>query len=160
MRASTRRRPTGRRWRCRRTNSSGRRGRSSFEVRSLSLSLNSCPIAKDAADAILACSAAGLFENAYASFLRTPEKARTPRQEQRLLRRLESTYIELEQLDNPTPDVVELRAQRVERALWINARLVEIDGMGIDEETDSEDDGEESDEEELSGRMARQARMD
>jgi len=32
--------------------------------------------------------------------------------------------------------------------------------MGIDEETDSEDDGEESDEEELSGRMARQARMD
>lgn len=108
--------------------------------------------------------AAGLFENAYASFLRTPERARTARQEQRLLRRLESTYIALERLDNPTPDVVELRAQRVERALWINARLVEIDAMGLEsedeEEGDDEGEGEESEEEELSRRMEGQVRVD
>ncbi|GAA6014973.1 hypothetical protein JCM11491_002378 [Sporobolomyces phaffii] len=90
--------------------------------------------------------AAALFENAYASFLKTPTNLRTPRFERRLLRRLEATYCDLELLDNDTPEVVELRAQRVERALWINERLIAL-GDGRDDEDDDEMDGSDDEDE-------------
>ncbi|GAA6060476.1 hypothetical protein JCM10212_007107 [Sporobolomyces blumeae] len=93
--------------------------------------------------------AAALFENAYASFLKSPPSIRRPKFEKRLLRRLEATYCDLEILDNATPEVVELRSQRIERALWINERLTALgDGRssGPDDEADeSEDEDEDRD---------------
>ncbi|GAA5962340.1 hypothetical protein JCM3765_002944 [Sporobolomyces pararoseus] len=105
--------------------------------------------------------AAALFENAYASFLKSPSKLRKPRFERRLLRRLEATYCDLENLDNETPEVVELRSQRIERALWINERLIALgDGKsGEDDddmdESDDEDEGAASEDEDESDRLAR-----
>ncbi|GAA5820619.1 hypothetical protein JCM11251_003079 [Rhodosporidiobolus azoricus] len=107
--------------------------------------------------------AAALFENAYASILRAPPSSHRRRTELRLLRRLESTYITLETLDSPSPDVVELRSQRIERALFINERLValgdadaEANGVASDEEEGAEEEEEElsSDEDEVE-RVAR-----
>ncbi|KAI5480559.1 F-box and WD repeat domain containing protein [Pseudohyphozyma bogoriensis] len=101
--------------------------------------------------------AAGLFENSYASYQRTPAKGRTAREEQRILRRLETTYCLLEELDNETPEVVELRAQRVERALWINDRLLALgnDGEGSESEDEEDEDVDtDSDDEQLSRRTA------
>ncbi|GAA6042057.1 hypothetical protein JCM8097_004085 [Rhodosporidiobolus ruineniae] len=101
--------------------------------------------------------AAALFENAYASILRAPSSSRRRKTELRLLRRLEATYLDLELLDNPSPAVIELRSQRIERALFINDRLValgdgqvEEDDAGSDHERAAEDEEEEvsSDEEE------------
>ncbi|GAA5893996.1 uncharacterized protein JCM6883_003691 [Sporobolomyces salmoneus] len=105
--------------------------------------------------------AAALFENAYASFLKSPANLRKARFERRLLRRLEATYCDLEILDNETPEVVELRSQRIERALWINERLIALeDGKnGQDEdymdESDDEDEGADSEDEDESERLAR-----
>ncbi|GAA5925269.1 uncharacterized protein JCM15063_004978 [Sporobolomyces koalae] len=102
--------------------------------------------------------AAALFENAYASFLKTPANLRKTRFEQRLLRRLEATYCDLEILDNSTPEVIELRSQRIERAMWINERLTALgDGKsGVDEmeETDDEDEERDSEDEDESDRLA------
>ncbi|GAA5999905.1 hypothetical protein JCM10207_005965 [Rhodosporidiobolus poonsookiae] len=96
--------------------------------------------------------AAALFENAYASILRSPPSSRRRKTELRLLRRLESTYLSLEPLDNSSPSVLELRSQRIERALFINERLVALgDGSGrpgVDEEEDGESDREVAAEEE------------
>ncbi|GAA5887915.1 hypothetical protein JCM6882_000801 [Rhodosporidiobolus microsporus] len=101
--------------------------------------------------------AAALFENAYASILRAPPSSRRRKTELRLLRRLESTYIDLEHLDSTSsPEVIELRAQRIERALFINERLVALgdgsgDGQGEEGEGEgSEEDGEGEDAEEES----------
>lgn len=110
---------------------------------------------------LLVVSAAGLFENAYASFLRTPQHARSKREERRLLRRLETTYCNLEELDNETPEVVQLRSERVERALWINDRLLALgdnDDDEADDESDAEGDGADEDSDEelgLSSRLGR-----
>lgn len=96
--------------------------------------------------------AAGLFENSYASFLRTPQHVRSKREERRILRRLESTYCNLEELDNDSPEVIQLRSERVERALWINDRLLALgdnDDEEADDESDAEDEGEEDSDEEL-----------
>ncbi|GAA6003630.1 uncharacterized protein JCM10292_000659 [Rhodotorula paludigena] len=90
--------------------------------------------------------AAALFENAYASILRSPRSSRRKRLELRLLRRLEATYCDLENLDNSTPEVVELRSQRIERAVFINDRLVALGDTGGDDEM-AESDHEEADEE-------------
>ncbi|GAA5897915.1 hypothetical protein JCM8208_003191 [Rhodotorula glutinis] len=71
--------------------------------------------------------AAALFENAYASILRSPPSSSRRTLELRLLRRLEATYCDLELLDNDsTPEVVELRSQRIERAVLINDALVAL----------------------------------
>lgn len=106
--------------------------------------------------------AASLFESAYASFLRSKLTIKT---EQRLLRRvslrqsyertsadasglqLENAYILLEKLDNDEPEVQEMRAQRIDRAMFINDRLTLLDGelankTGEDIEEDEDDDGE------------------
>lgn len=105
--------------------------------------------------------AAALFENAYASFLKSPSNLRKARFERRLLRRLEATYCDLEMLDNTTPEVIELRSQRIERALWINERLIALgdgkDGQDDDDmdETDEEDEGgADSEDEDESVRLA------
>lgn len=68
---------------------------------------------------------------------------------------LEATYCDLEILDNSTPEVVELRNQRIERAMWINDRLIALgDGQQEDmDESDSEDVGD-SDEEDEAGSLA------
>ncbi|BGP16623.1 hypothetical protein JCM10213_000461 [Rhodosporidiobolus nylandii] len=98
--------------------------------------------------------AAALFENAYASTLRASPSSRRRRTELRLLRRLEATYLDLELLDNSSPEVLELRQQRIERALFINSRLVALgDGAGGGDEdgadgSDDEDEEEESSDEE------------
>ncbi|KDE09270.1 hypothetical protein MVLG_00588 [Microbotryum lychnidis-dioicae p1A1 Lamole] len=97
--------------------------------------------------------ASGLFENAYASFLRTPTKARqNKKEEQRLLRRLEATYCDLEELDNHTPEVVQLKSERVARALWINDRLLSL-GDDADDDSDLDDADEDSDEEMITRRF-------
>ncbi|GAA5868082.1 hypothetical protein JCM3774_001012 [Rhodotorula dairenensis] len=71
--------------------------------------------------------AAALFENAYASIVRAPVSARRRRLELRVLRRLEATYCDLEHLDNTSSaEVIELRAQRIERAVLINERLISL----------------------------------
>ncbi|GAA5921697.1 hypothetical protein JCM3775_001771 [Rhodotorula graminis] len=71
--------------------------------------------------------AAALFENAYASILRSPPSSSRRTLELRLLRRLEATYCDLELLDNDsTPEVVELKSQRIERAVLINDALVAL----------------------------------
>ncbi|GAA5967800.1 hypothetical protein JCM11641_005768 [Rhodosporidiobolus odoratus] len=97
--------------------------------------------------------AAALFENAYASILRAPASSRRQRTELRLLRRLEATYLDLELLDNTTPEVLELRQQRIERALFINSRLVALgDGEEDDmEESDHEAAAEDEEDEEGEG---------
>lgn len=56
--------------------------------------------------------------------------------------------------------MVELRSQRIERALWINERLIALgEGNGQDEddmdESDDEDEGFDSDDEDESDRLAR-----
>ncbi|BGP40497.1 hypothetical protein JCM10450v2_004480 [Rhodotorula kratochvilovae] len=114
--------------------------------------------------------AAALFENAYASILRSPPSSSRRRLELRLLRRLEATYCDLEHLDNSTPDVIELRSQRIERAVFINDALVALgDGEGgedemegsdherADEDAEGEEEEESSDEEDdrLARRFAR-----
>ncbi|GAA5943205.1 hypothetical protein JCM1841_002072 [Sporobolomyces salmonicolor] len=108
--------------------------------------------------------AAALFENAYASFLRAPPSSRRHKREQRLLRRLEATYCDLELLDNSTPEVIELRSQRVERALWINDRLLALgdgDGEGDEDEMEESDheraveEDEDEDEDDEAERLAR-----
>ncbi|GAA5833272.1 hypothetical protein JCM9279_001474 [Rhodotorula babjevae] len=78
--------------------------------------------------------AAALFENAYASILRSPPSSSRRNLELRLLRRLEATYCDLELLDNDsTPEVVELKSQRIERAVLINDALVALgDGQAQD----------------------------
>ncbi|SCZ88235.1 BZ3500_MvSof-1268-A1-R1_Chr2-1g04277 [Microbotryum saponariae] len=102
---------------------------------------------------ILAFLASGLFENAYASFLRTPTKARqNKKEEQRLLRRLEATYCDLEELDNHTPEVVQLKSERVARALWINDRLLSL-GDDADDDSDLDDADEDSDGEMITRRF-------
>lgn len=74
---------------------------------------------------------------------------------------LEATYCDLENLDNETPEVVELRSQRIERALWINERLIALgDGKsGEDdddmEDSDEEDEGADSEDEDEPDRLAR-----
>ncbi|KAG0653882.1 hypothetical protein C6P46_002172 [Rhodotorula mucilaginosa] len=132
--------------------------------------------------------AAALFENAYASILRAPASARRRRLELRVLRRvsmmasaresdslvdtaygsrqLEATYCDLEHLDNTSsPEVIELRSQRIERALLINERLISLGdgassglrstrngrgrgGTGLDEDEMDESDREQAAEEE------------
>ncbi|KAL8279194.1 hypothetical protein RQP46_008450 [Phenoliferia psychrophenolica] len=100
--------------------------------------------------------AAGLFENAYASFRRTPPGPNTSREEQRILLRLEAAYCDLEELDNDTPEVVELRSQRVDRALWINERLVALhDELGNDSESGDEEVDSDEEDADLSRSMAR-----
>lgn len=82
-------------------------------------------------------------------------------------KQLETTYCNLEELDNSSPEVVQLREERVARALWINDRLVAL-GDGEDEddveedESDDDEDGEgegesevDSEEEELRRRFGR-----
>ncbi|BGP25038.1 proteophosphoglycan ppg4 [Rhodotorula toruloides] len=103
--------------------------------------------------------AAALFENAYASILRAPQSARRRKLELRLLRRLEATYCDLELLDNDTPEVVELRSQRIERAVFINDRLVAL-GDGEDDMVESDhehaaEDEEDEDSDEEEERLAR-----
>lgn len=57
--------------------------------------------------------------------------------------------------------MLELRAERVERALWIDERLVKLDSEGLgSEESGTDGEGEESEEEELSRRMGREVRLD
>ncbi|KAM0752823.1 hypothetical protein T439DRAFT_323433 [Meredithblackwellia eburnea MCA 4105] len=100
--------------------------------------------------------AAGMFQNAYASFRRTPVGPTTSKEEQRILTKLEAAYCDLEELDNDTPEVVELRSQRVDRALWINERLVKLhDEVG--EESESGGEEVESDEELLVQSLGRTA---
>jgi len=69
---------------------------------------------------------------------------------------LEATYCDLEILDNSTPEVVELRQQRIERAMWINDRLIALGDGHEDEMEESEDEDEEdSDEEDEAERLAK-----
>ncbi|KAK4047949.1 hypothetical protein OIO90_005987 [Microbotryomycetes sp. JL221] len=91
--------------------------------------------------------AAALLENAYASFLRAPSRSRNKKKERKLLRRLESTYCNLEELDNEAPETQQLRSERVERALWINDRLLAL-GDTEEDEQDESDEEEDSDEDE------------
>ncbi|KAK4701191.1 hypothetical protein P7C70_g5045, partial [Phenoliferia sp. Uapishka_3] len=97
---------------------------------------------------------AGLFENAYASFRRTPVGVNSSREEQHILLKLEAAYCDLEELDNDTPEVVELRSQRVNRGLWINERLVALHN-DVGDDSDSGDEEVDSDEEGLADGMAR-----
>ncbi|TNY24834.1 Proteophosphoglycan ppg4 [Rhodotorula diobovata] len=97
--------------------------------------------------------AAALFENAYASVLRSPRTPSRRKLELRLLRRLEATYCDLELLDNDaTPEVQQLRHQRIERAVFINDALVALEGgsggaRGAGGRDGEEDEMEESDQE-------------
>lgn len=73
---------------------------------------------------------------------------------------LEATYCDLELLDNDTPEVVELRSQRIERAVFINDRLValgdgEDDMVESDHEHAAEDEEDEEDSDEEEERLAR-----
>jgi len=72
---------------------------------------------------------------------------------------LEATYCDLEVLDNATPEVVELRSQRIERALWINERLIALgdgkDGADdMDDQSDEEYEDADSEDEDESERLA------
>ncbi|BGO91789.1 hypothetical protein NBRC10512_006271 [Rhodotorula toruloides] len=102
--------------------------------------------------------AAALFENAYASILRAPQSARRRKLELRLLRRLEATYCDLELLDNDTPEVVELRSQRIERAVFINDRLVAL-GDGEDDMVESDHEHAAEDEEDEEGSDEEEERL-
>ncbi|KAM0791597.1 hypothetical protein ACM66B_006040 [Microbotryomycetes sp. NB124-2] len=99
--------------------------------------------------------AAALLENAYASYLRSPSRSRSRRKELRLLRRLETTYCNLEELDNEAPETLQLRSERIERALWINDRLLALgDTEEDDEDVSDEDSEDETDEDLLARRLA------
>ncbi|KAK4047163.1 hypothetical protein OIV83_005615 [Microbotryomycetes sp. JL201] len=101
--------------------------------------------------------AAALLENAYATYLRSPSRSRSRRKELRLLRRLETTYCNLEELDNDAPETLQLRSERIERALWINDRLLALGDTNEDEEDISDEDSDDDSEEDLLARRLAQS---